>query len=184
MKKAIKGIVVAMLAVVMMFGLQQGVLKADSNSSNDRNLEGAWDVVIWLPFGPNGSFVPTPFRILRTIGPVGIVDGYGFPALTFTPGATNGTGHGDYKRIGKDRNRDRDVYSATVKYFELNAVPDAQTNSVVNSIQTVRETIRLSSDGNSYESDFLTTFTSPSGQVLGTNGGKTKATRIVVQPLP
>src|SRR6476659_2633661 len=112
MKKTIKRLALTALAAVAMLGVQQTFLQAQSPGlGNDHKLEGAWDIVIWLPLGPNHAFIPTPYRILRTITPVGVVDGYGFPALTFTPGAINGTGHGDYKRIGNN------LYSATVKYF-------------------------------------------------------------------
>jgi hypothetical protein len=178
MKKMIRGFALTALAAVAMLGIQQTYLQAESSSlGNDHKLEGGWDVVIWLPIGPGRSFIPTPYRILRTVGSAGVTDGYGFPALTFTPGAINGTGHGDYKRIGNN------LYTSTVKYFELNyGSPAPPFGSVVNSIQTVQETIKLSADGNSYESDFLTTFRTPDGAVTGTNGGKTKATRIVAQP--
>lgn len=180
MKKTIKGFALTALAAVGILGVQQTVLHAQAPAlGNDHRLEGAWEIVIWLPIGPDHAFIPTPYRIMRTVTPVGVVDGYGFPALTFTPGAINGTGHGDYERIGNN------LYSATVKYVELNyGNPAPPFGSVVNSVQTVQENIRLSADGNSYESDFLTTFRTPDGVVTGTNGGKTKAMRIVVQPLP
>jgi len=175
MKRAIKRLALTALAAVAMLGIHESSLHGQGQSiGNDHQLEGAWDIVIWLPLGPNQAFIPTPFRILRTIGSAGIVDGYGFPALTFTPGAINGTGHGDYKRVGVD------LYSSTVRYFELNyGNPAPPFGSVVSSIQTTNETIRLSQDGLSYESDFMTTFRSPTGTVIGTNAGKTKATRIV-----
>ena len=175
MKKAAKGLLLTAAAALAMMGLQQSFLHAQPPFfGNDHKLEGSWDIVIWLPLGPNRQFIPTPFRILRTVSSAGVVDGYGFPALTFTPGAINGTGHGDFKRIGNN------LYSATVKYFELNySSPAPPFGSVINSVQTVKETIRLSGDGNSYESEFLTTFTSPAGVVTATNAGQTKATRIV-----
>ncbi|HEY2120404.1 MAG TPA: hypothetical protein VGH37_14540 [Candidatus Acidoferrum sp.] len=175
MKKVFKGLLLSALAAVAILGVQQNVLRGE-NPGNGNKLDGAWDVVIWLPVC-GGDFCATPYRILRTISPVGITDGYGFPALTNTPGAVNSSGHGDYARIGNN------LYSATVKYFELTYnSPLPPFGSVVSSIETVQETIALSADGNSYESQFLTTFTSPSGVVLATNGGKTKATRISARP--
>jgi len=184
MKKAIKGFLFAALAAVTILGFQQSVLQADSaNPGNDHKLEGAWDIVIWAQApgsGPNDPYFPTPFRILRTIAPVGVADGYGFPGLVPGPaGQTNSSGHGDWRRIGNN------LYSATVKYFQLNyTTPPGPFGSVVQYIGTVRENIKLSADGNSYESDFLTSFSLPDGTPLGSNGGKTKATRIVVDPLP
>jgi hypothetical protein len=174
MNGAVKRLLFATLAAVAILGTSQTFLQAQSpRLGNDHKLEGAWDVVIWLPLGSGGSFIPTPFRILRTITPVGVVDGYGFPALTFTPGATNSSGHGDYERVGNN------LYSATLKYFELNyGNPAPPFGSVVSSIQTIQDQISLSADGNSYESTFVSTFRLPDGTVLGTNGGKTKATRI------
>jgi hypothetical protein len=180
MKKLIKGFLLTTLAAVAMLGLQPSQLRADSaNPGNDHKLEGAWDITIWLPLC-GGNLCATPYKILRTIAPVGVVDGYGFPGLAQGPtGQTNGTGHGDWRKIGNN------TYSATVKYFQLDyTIPPGPFGSVVQYINTVQETIRISADGNSYESDFLTTFALPDGTVVGTNGGKTKATRISVQPLP
>jgi hypothetical protein len=173
MKKRFKGLLLTALAAVAIVGIQQNTLQGQgARSSNGNKLEGAWDVVIWLPVC-GGDFCATPYRILRTISTVGIADAYGFPALTGTPGAVNSSGHGDYTKVGNN------LYSATVKYFELTyGSPAPPFGSVVSSIETVQELIQVSADGNSYESQFLTTFRSPTGDVLSTNGGKTKATRI------
>ena len=153
--------------------IQQTALRADATDrGNDHKLEGAWDIAITLPDGS-----PTPFRILRTITPTGVVDGYAFPPFTFTPGAVNSSGHGDWKRIGNN------AYSATVKYFQLKYLAAPGFGNVIDSIGTVRENIKLSADGNSYTSDFVTTIALPDGTVVATNPGKTVAKRIVVEPL-
>ena len=123
---------------------------------------------------------------VRTVAPAGVTDSYSFPPLGFVlfqfgqPGGTNGPGNGDYKRIGYN------LYSATVKYYELNYSLGTPQNgfSPLEAVGTVRENIKLSADGNSYESDFVTTFTDGAGNPAPfPNYGKTKATRIVVQPL-
>ena len=74
MKKAVKGLLPAALAVFTIFALQQGALLAQAPIlGNDHKLEGAWEAVIWLPTDPTHpattTFAPTPYRILRTVAP-------------------------------------------------------------------------------------------------------------------
>jgi len=133
-----------------------------------RGLEGAWDIAITLPDGS-----ATPFRILRTVTPTGIVDSYGFPPFTNTPGVVNSGGHGDWLRTSNT------IYVATVKYLQLKYLAAPGFGQVIDSIGTVRETIKISDDGNSYVSEFATTITLPDGTVVLSNPGKTVAKRIV-----
>ncbi len=173
------GLLLTALAAVVILGLQDDRLRtvrAESNSrgistqarGSFRGLEGAWDISITLPDGS-----PTPFRILRTVTPTGIVDSYAFPPFTFTPGAVNSSGHGDWQRTSNT------IFNATVRYFQLKYLAAPGFGQVIDTIGTVRETIKISDDGNSYVSEFTTTISLPNGTVVGTNPGKTVAKRIV-----
>jgi hypothetical protein len=169
------GVLFTLVAALALVGVSQFPVRAQSNGlGDDQKLEGSWDVTITQA----GPFVGTPFRILRTITSSGVVDAYAFPAFTITPGVVNTSGHGNWKRTG---NR---LYSATVKYFQLNYAAVGVPPNVLDTVGTVRENITLSADGNSYTSVFLTTVTLPNGTVLLTNPGKTSAKRIPVDPLP
>jgi hypothetical protein len=148
-------------------------LQREARASADRQLEGAWDIVITTT--PNPPFA-VPFRILRTVTPTGVVDAYAFPSITPTKPTgvplVNTSGHGNWGVL------DHGYYSVTVKYFQLN--PSAL--NVLDSVGTVRENIRMAPDGNSYDSVFETTIDLGKG-VTFTNQGRTHATRIQVQPL-
>ncbi len=147
----------------------------DARAPEDRQLEGAWDVVITTT--PQPPFAG-PFRILRTVTSVGVTDAYAFPSITPTQatGASplvNSSGHGDWGVL------DHGLYSVTVKYFQLNPIK----LDVLDTVGTVRENIRMAPDGNSYSSVFETTVALPNGVTIITNQGRTQATRITVKPL-
>jgi hypothetical protein len=155
--------------------LQATPEERERRSPEDRRLEGAWDIVITTT--PNPPFA-VPFRILRTITASGVTDSYAFPSITPTQptGASplvNSSGHGDWGVLSHG------YYSVTVKYFQLNPIK----LDVLDTVGTVRENIRLSPDGNSYDSVFETTIALPNGQVIIPNAGRTHATRITVKPL-
>ena len=145
----------------------------DARAPEDRQLEGAWDVVITTT--PNPPFA-IPFRILRTVTAAGVTDSYGFPPITPTKPTgvplINSGGHGDWGVL------DHGYYSVTVKYLQLNP----STLDVLDSVGTVRENIRMAPDGNSYVSVFETTIVLANGVSI-VNQGRTQATRIQVQPL-
>jgi hypothetical protein len=147
----------------------------DARSPEDRQLEGAWDVVITTT--PTPPFAG-PFRILRTVTSVGVTDAYAFPSITPTQATggsplVNSSGHGDWGVL------DHGLYSVTVKYFQLNPIKQ----DVLDTVGTVRENIRMAPDGNSYSSVFETTVALPNGTTIITNQGRTQATRITVKPL-
>jgi hypothetical protein len=148
-------------------------LQREARAAEDRQLEGAWDIVITTT--PNPPFA-VPFRILRTVTPTGVVDAYAFPSITPTKPTgvplVNTSGHGNWGVL------DHGYYSVTVKYFQLNA----SALNVLDSVGTVRENIRMAPDGNSYTSVFETTIALPGGVTI-TNQGRTEATRIRVEPL-
>jgi len=145
----------------------------DARSPEDRQLEGAWDIIINTT--PNPPFA-TPFRILRTVTSAGVTDAYAFPSITPNKPAgvpfANTSGHGDWGVL------DHGYYSVTVKYFQLNP----SSLDVLDSVGTVRENIRMAPDGNSYTSVFETTIDLGKGVTI-VNQGRTVATRIKVQPL-
>jgi len=123
-------------------------------------LQGSWDIII------TGS----PYRILRSVSPVGVVDAYAFPAFTTTVGSiVAGPGHGTWVKLSTG------VYAAAVDYFQI----DIKTG-LLDSIGRVTEVITMGSDGNSYTSTFKTQVYSPAGALLLTNPGATSATRISV----
>ncbi len=144
-------------------------LLADSNhDDDDSSLRGSWDITITTT--PNPPFA-VPFRILRTVTGVGVVDSYAFPPITPTAGALiNSSGHGSWKKASGRRH-----FTVLVKYFQLNP---ATPLAVLDSIGTVRENITLSADGNSYTSFFWTEIALPDGTVIVQNSGSTTAKRI------
>jgi hypothetical protein len=159
----------SVLAVITIFGvLAAGGAKWSQlrGDQNDNGLQGSWEIQI------SG----TPFRILRTIGPEGVVDSYDFPPITPTQGAlVNSGGHGNWSKIGPNE------YSVTVEYFQLN--PTAAFDKQLDSVGKVRENIRVSKDGKSYVSIFETTISLPDGTPIIPNSGRTTATKIAVEPI-
>ena len=167
------------LAKVALAGVLASVLvsgspvRAAMNDDNEGNrLAGSWDIRITQP-----DYSPLPFgldfRILRTVTAEGVIDAYAFPGFGPTgpsPFLVSNPGHGSWKRLPGGRR-----YSVTVKYFQMD-----QSNFpfVLNSIGTVTEEITVSQDGDSYTSQFVTQIHSPAGDLLFTNTGGTKATRI------
>jgi hypothetical protein len=153
--------------------VQATAAERDARAPEDRQLEGAWDIVITTT--PNPPFA-TPFRILRTVTAAGVTDAYAFPSITPSKVTgvpfSNTSGHGDWGVL------DHGYYSVTVKYFQLNP----SSLDVLDSVGTVRENIRMAPDGNSYTSVFETTIDLGKG-VTFVNQGRTTATRIKVEPL-
>lgn len=149
-----------------------GGLSSQVRGDDAHTLEGSWDIVITTT--PNPPF-QIPFRILRTVTRVGVVDAYAFPSITPTPGALiNSGGHGSWMKIGPR------LYSATVEYFQLN--PSAPLDKL-DTVGKVRENIEISKDGNSYISTFETTISLPDGTEIIHNAGRTEGKRITVEPL-
>ena len=111
------------------------------------------------------------------IGDFLVVDAYAFPPITPTPGPLiNSGGHGNWKKIGPR------TFAVTVKYFQLNPQLNS-TFQILDSLGTVRETVVLSKDGQSYTSVFQTVVELSGGGIIP-NAGATTATRINVEPLP
>lgn len=149
-----------------------GGIWSQVRGDDSRTLEGSWEIVITTT--PNPPF-KIPFRILRTVTHVGVVDAYAFPSITPTPGALiNSGGHGSWMKIGPR------LYSATVEYFQLN--PSAPLDKL-DTVGKVRENIEISRDGNSYVSIFETTIFLPNGTQIIQNSGRTEGKRITVEPL-
>ncbi len=143
-----------------------GVWSPVRGDQYDNSLEGSWEI----------SISNTPFRILRTVGTVGVVDAYDFPPITPTQGALiNSAGHGTWTKTGPRQ------YSATVEYFQLN--PSAEFDKQLDTVGKVRENIQVSKDGKSYVSVFETTIYLPNGAPIIHNTGRTTATRMEVEPL-
>ncbi len=162
---------VRLLAITSAIGLAlalsvgSGVAIADHDDSP--KLEGSWMITI----------TGTPFKILRTFTDGGVVDAYAFPPITPTPGPLiNSGGHGNWKKIGPR------TFAVTVKYFQLNPQLNS-TFQILDSLGTVRETVVLSKDGQSYTSVFQTVVELSGGGIIP-NAGATTATRINVEPLP
>lgn len=161
----------ALVAMLLLAGSIIGQQPALANGHDEDNtLEGSWFITI----------TGTPFSILRTYTKAGngIVDAYAFPPITPTPGPlVNSAGHGSWKRTGTRR------FTATVKYFQLNPALNGSFQTL-DSVGTVRETIRLSKDGRSYTSEFSTEIALPNGMPIIQNAGATTATRIDADPHP
>ena len=165
-------ILTAFAGLVAIGGIGSQVRGQQTDGRVTPQLQGSWDVTITTT--PNPPF-QIPFRILRTVGSVGVVDAYAFPSITPTAGPLiNSAGHGSWSRIGPRE------FSVTVQYFQLN--PSAPLDKL-DSVGKVRENIRLSSDGNSYSSVFQTEIFLPDGTLIIQNSGRTEARRIQVEPL-
>lgn len=147
-------------------GLGSRIVSADGD--DNEKIEGSWLITI----------TGTPFKILRTITPGGVVDAYAFPPITPTVGPLiNSGGHGNWKKIGPR------TYAVTIKYFQLNPQLNA-TFEILDTLGTVRETIQVSKDGQTYKSVFDTVIELPNGIPIIHTGGETVANRIKVEPLP
>jgi len=154
-------------AVVLALAVSIGSRVAIADQDDGPKVEGSWMITI----------TGTPFKILRTYTDSAVVDAYAFPPITPTTGPLiNGSGHGAWKKIGPR------TFSVTVKYFQLNPQLNS-TFQILDSIGTVRETVVLSKDGQSYTSVFQTVVELSGGGVIP-NAGATTATRINVEPLP
>ena len=154
-------------AVVLALAVSIGSRVAIADQDDGPKIEGSWMITI----------TGTPFKILRTYTDGAVVDAYAFPPITPTTGPLiNGSGHGAWKKIGPR------TFSVTVKYFQLNPQLNS-TFQILDSIGTVRETVVLSKDGQSYTSVFQTVVELSGGGVIP-NAGATTATRINVEPLP
>jgi len=151
--------------VVLAVGL--GMQRVSAGTDEGGRLDGSWTITI----------VNTPFKILRTITPGGVVDAYAFPPITPTSGPlVNSGGHGNWKKIGPR------TYAVSVIYFQLNP-PLNPTFQILDTVGKVNETIELSNDANSYTSVFETEISLPNGTPIIHNAGETVAQRIVVEPL-
>jgi hypothetical protein len=140
--------------------------RVSAQSEEGKKLEGSWTITI----------ENTPFRILRTITPGGVIDAYAFPPITPTSGPLiTSSGHGDWKKIGPR------TYAVTVIYFQLNPPLNA-TFQILDTVGKLNETIELSADGQTYTSVFETEISLPNGTPIIHNAGTTAAQRIVVEP--
>jgi hypothetical protein len=171
---------IALVGVVAAALVSAPQLRAESGEHEDQGLEGSWEIQITQP-----DLQPLPFgldyRILRTVTHEGVIDAYAFPAFgpgsPFAPPGGGGplpgifanSGHGSWKRAGGPRN-----YSAVVKYFQLKQ----DFPNVLHSVGKVTEQIKVSRDGDSYTSTFVTEVFDPAGQLVFTNYGGTIAKRI------
>lgn len=160
---------VGVLATAVASGPQP---QAASQENEERGLRGSWEIKITQP-----DLSPLPFgldfRILRTVTSDSVVDAYAFPGFGAAgpqPGLVSNSGHGSWSNAGRPHQ-----YKAIVKYFQID-----QTNFpfVLHSTGTVTEQITVSSDGDTYTSQFVTEIHLPNGTLLFTNQGGTIATRI------
>jgi hypothetical protein len=147
-------------------------VRAASDEHELNGLEGSWEIKITQP-----DYSPLPFgldfRILRTVTSEGVIDAYAFPGFGPTgpqPGLVSNPGHGSWMKAAGAR-----TYNVTVKYFQTD---ESAFPYVLNSIGKVTEQIKLSRDGDSYTSQFVTQIYRPDGTLIFTNAGGTIATRI------
>lgn len=161
-------IILSVLAVVLL-----GVVATTRGGSTGAqetaspNLAGSWRVVISFPDGR------TVFA-LSTYGADGTVISSGLPAQPAPAGAPPGVvfvgpGHGTWEATGSD--------TANVTYIHLRASSEGQPLGTL----TIRATITLSDDGQTFDGELDTTLADPAGTTLASFTATVQATRIAAE---
>lgn len=141
---------------------------ATTPTAGGRGFAGSWRVSVSVSQGPT-------FVNLSTLGADGTVVNSGLPASEPPPGGPPGvvfssTQHGAWASTGPD--------AANVTFVGLAA--DEQGRALGTS--TVRASIVLAADGNTFSGEFVTTLADPAGITVATFAGTVQATRIVAEP--
>jgi hypothetical protein len=131
------------------------------------DLAGSWRVVVSRADGAT-------FLSLHTYGAEGTVVVSGLPAQPAPPGGQPGVvffspAHGTWEATGPE--------SANLTYVHLRADADGQPLGPV----TIRNTLTLAADGQTFTSEAVTTLADPEGNVLATFSSTGQGTRMVAE---